>query len=134
MHTLASNTLPCPQRTGGSMLPDPTERNVNPLLFQARVRTVQKLVLTLAIHDKNVTMAKTAHVSFTVWTGLAFPFEECSGAEAYRHKKKTHHRPPKQWLIIAMPSCTRIPSPTKVQVRGSRQNPPQHTRASSGVR
>ena len=50
------------------MLPDPTELNVNPLLFQARIRTVKKLVLTLAIHDKNVTMAKTAQVSFTVPT------------------------------------------------------------------
>ena len=76
------------------MLPDPTERNVNPLLFQARVRTVKKLVLTLAIHDKNVTMAKTAHVSFTVRTRLALPFEECSGAEAYRHKKKRTTDPP----------------------------------------
>ena len=42
------------------MLLDPTERNVNPLLFQTGTRTVMELVLTLAIHDKNVTMAKTA--------------------------------------------------------------------------
>ena len=30
------------------MLPDPTERNINPLLFQTGIRTVKKLVLTLA--------------------------------------------------------------------------------------
>ena len=58
------------------MLPDPTERNINPLLFQTGIRTVKKLVLTLAIHNKNVTMAKVARTSITVRTGLAFPFEE----------------------------------------------------------
>ena len=36
------------------MLFDPTERNVNPFLFPTRVRTVKKLVLALAIHDKDV--------------------------------------------------------------------------------
>ena len=65
------------------MLPDPMERNVIPLLFQARIRTVKKLVLTLAIHDKYVTMAKTAQVSFTVLTGLAHQSAERSGAKAY---------------------------------------------------
>ena len=44
------------------MLFDPTERNVDPFLFPARVRTMKKLVLTSAIHDKNVTMAETAQV------------------------------------------------------------------------
>ena len=69
---------------------DPTERNVNPFLFQTRVRTVKKLVpvkklvLTLAIHDKNATMAKTAEASFTVRTGLGLPFEERLGAKAHR--------------------------------------------------
>ena len=63
---------------------DPTERNVNPFLFQTRVRTVKKLVLTLAINDKNATMAKTAQASFTVPTGLALPFEERLGAKAHR--------------------------------------------------
>ena len=28
------------------MLPDPTERKVNPLLFQTEIRAVEKLVLT----------------------------------------------------------------------------------------
>ena len=58
------------------MLPDPTERYVNPLLFQTGIRTVKELVLTLAIHDNSVTMAKTAQASFTVRTGLALPFAE----------------------------------------------------------
>ena len=42
------------------MLFDPTERNVDPFLFPTRIRTMKKLVLTSAIHDKNVTMAETA--------------------------------------------------------------------------
>ena len=100
------------------MLPDPTERNVNPLLFQTGIRAVKKLVLTLAIHDKNVTMAKAAQASFTVRTGLALPFEK-----ALRVPKLTEtmsfdsQRSPKQRLIIAVPSYPRFPSPVKVQVR-----------------
>ena len=74
------------------MLPDPTERNVDPLLIQTGIRTVKELVLTLAIHDKNVTLAETAQVSFTVRTGLALPFEDSLGAEAYRHNKLLHPR------------------------------------------
>ena len=51
------------------MLFDPTERNVDPFLFPARIRTMQELILALAIHDKNVTMAKPAQVSFIIRTG-----------------------------------------------------------------
>ena len=47
------------------MLFDPTERNVNPFLFSARVRPMKELVLALTTHDKNVTMAKPARASFT---------------------------------------------------------------------
>ena len=103
------------------MLFNPTERNVNPFLFQTGIRTVKKLVLTLAIHDKNVTIAKTAQVSFTVRTGLALPLEDSLGAEADRHGKLLHPRPTKQWLVIAMPPHTRLPSPVKVQVHGGRR-------------
>ena len=42
------------------MLFNPTERNVNPILFPARVRPMKELVLALTIHDKNVTMVKPA--------------------------------------------------------------------------
>ena len=45
------------------MLFDPTERDVNPLLIQTGIRTVKKLVLALAIHDKNVITAKVARAS-----------------------------------------------------------------------
>ena len=48
------------------MLFDPTERNVNPFPFLARVRPMKELILAFAIHDKNVTMAKSAKVSFIV--------------------------------------------------------------------
>ena len=69
------------------MLPDPTKRNVNPLLFQTGIRTVKKLVLTLAIHDKDVTMAKVARASITVQTGLALPSEERLGPKTHRHNE-----------------------------------------------
>ena len=56
------------------MLFDPTERNVNPLLFQTGIRTVKELVLALAIHDQNVTMTNTARVNFTVRTKETMSF------------------------------------------------------------
>ena len=56
------------------MLFDPTERNVDPFLLQARIRAVKELLLALAIHDKDVTMAKTAQVSFIIRTGLFLLF------------------------------------------------------------
>ena len=52
------------------MLFNPTERNVYPFLFPTGVRTMKKLVLALAIHDQNVTMAKPAQVAFIIQTGL----------------------------------------------------------------
>ena len=60
------------------MLFDPTERNVYPFLFPTRIRTMKKLVLTLAIHDKDVTMAKPAQVTFIIRTRLTPPSEDCS--------------------------------------------------------
>ena len=62
---------------------DPTERNVNPFLFQARIRAVKKLVLALNIHDANVTMAKPTRASITILTGLAFPFDKRRAAKAH---------------------------------------------------
>ena len=44
----------CPQKgTGGNMLFDPTERDVNPFLIRTGIRTMTELILALAIHDKN---------------------------------------------------------------------------------
>ena len=59
------------------MLFDPTERNVDPFLFSTGIRTMNKLVLTSAIHDKNVTMAETAQVSFIIQAGPTPPSEDC---------------------------------------------------------
>ena len=73
------------KRAGRSMLPDPTKRNINPLLFQTGIRTVKKVVLTLAIHHKNVTMAKVARASITVRTGLVALCTQLSQTAA-------HHR------------------------------------------
>ena len=57
------------------MLLNPTERDLNPFLIRTRVRAMKKLVLALAIHDKNITMAKRARVTLIARTRLAFPFE-----------------------------------------------------------
>ena len=69
------------------MLFDPTERNVDPFLFPARIRTMKKLVLALAIHDKNVTMAKPAQVGFIIRTGLTPPSEERRGSKTHRNNE-----------------------------------------------
>ena len=63
------------------MLFDLTERKVDPFLFLARFRTMKELVLALAIHDKNVTMATAAQVSFIVRTRLTPPSEKCGAAK-----------------------------------------------------
>ena len=109
---------PClKQRTRGNMLFDPTERNVNPFPFQARVRPMKELILTLAIHDKNITMAKPAKVSFIVQTGLTPPSEQCRAAKTHGNNELGITTLSKQRFVIAMPTHTRIPSPVKVQVR-----------------
>ena len=94
------------------MLFDPTERNVDPFLFPTRIRTMQELILTLPIHDKDVTMAKTAQVSFIARTARR-------AAKTHRNNEFGITAPPKQRFVIAMPTNTRAPSPGKVQVRGS---------------
>ena len=65
------------------MLFDPTERNVNPFLLQARIRTMNELVLALTIHDQEITMVKPARISFTVRTGLALPLEARPSTETH---------------------------------------------------
>ena len=69
------------------MMFDPTEPNVDPFLFTARIRTMQQLVLALAIHDKNVTMAKTAQVSFIIRTGLTSPSEDRRASQTHRNNE-----------------------------------------------
>ena len=102
------------------MLFNPTERNVNPFQIPAGARTMKKLVLALAIHDKNVTMAKPAQVTFTIRTGLTSPSEKCRAAKTHRYNELGITTLSKQRFVIAVPSYTRFPSPIKVQVRGSR--------------
>ena len=65
------------------MLFDPTERNVYPFLFPTMIRTMKKLVLALAIHDKNVTMTTPAQVGFIIGTRLTLPFEDCRAAKTH---------------------------------------------------
>ena len=99
------------------MLFDPTERNVNPFLFPARVHPMKELILTLAIHDKNVTMTKQDEVSFIVWTGLTPPSEKNSAAEPHGDNELGITTLSKQRFVVEMPTHTRLPSPVKVQVR-----------------
>ena len=47
-------------------MPEPTERNVNPFLFQTGIRAVKKLVLALTIHDENITKVEPTRAGFTV--------------------------------------------------------------------
>ena len=65
------------------MLFDPTERDVIPFLIRTRIRAKTELILTLTIHDKDVTMAKPARVTVIAWTGLALPFEKRLGPKAH---------------------------------------------------
>ena len=58
------------------MLLDPTERDVNPFLIRTGIRTMTELVLALAIHDKDITMAKPARV-----------YPHCSGQDLPFHLK-----------------------------------------------
>ena len=105
------------------MLSNPTERNIHPRMFQTRTCTMKKLILTLAIHDKNVTMTKPTRAFTTVQAGPAPPFEKNRRTQTYRNNKLMHSRPPKQRFIIAMPVNPRITSPIKVQVRSRRHFP-----------
>ena len=59
------------------MLFDPTERNIDPFLFPAGIRTMKELVLALAIHDQKISMVKPARVAFISRTGLTPPSENC---------------------------------------------------------
>ena len=99
------------------MLFDPTKRNVHPFLFPTRIRTMNELVLALAIHDKNVTMAKPTQVGFSVRAGLTSPPEDCEVTKTHRHNELGVTTLSKQRFVIAVPTNTRLPSPIKVQVR-----------------
>ena len=102
------------------MLFDPTERNVDPILFPTRVRPMKELVLASAIHDKYVTMAETAQVSFIIRTGPTPPSEDCGAAKTHQNDELGFTVLSKQRFVVAMPTNTRVPSPVKVQVRGGR--------------
>ena len=101
------------------MLFDPTERDVNPFLIRTGIRTMKKLVLALAIHDKDVTMAKPARVGFIIRTGLTLPFEDRRAVKTHWNNEFGLTALSKQRLVIAVPSHTRVLSPIQVHFRGS---------------
>ena len=96
------------------MLFNPTECNINPILFPARVRPMNELVLALTIHDKYVTIAKAAKVSFIVRTGLTPPSEKCGATKTHGNNELGITVLSKQRFVVAMPTNTRFPSPVKV--------------------
>ena len=87
------------------MLFDPTERNVNPFLFQTRIRIMKKLMKKLICHHGR--------------TGLALPLKSAVAPKLTETMSFRLSTLPKQRLIIAKPTNTRVPSPVNVQVRGS---------------
>ena len=105
------------------MLFDPTERNVDPFPFPTGIRTMKKLVLTSAIHDKYVTMAETAQVSLIIRTGPTPPSEDCGATKTHRNDELGITVVSKQRFVITVSTNTRSPSPMKVQVRGGRHLP-----------
>ena len=110
------------------MLPDPTERNVNPFLFQTVIRTLKKLVLALTIHDENVTMAKPVPASITVQTWLAVPFEERVGPKAHRHNElRLSHTP----QTAAQHRCAILPATSIHGTSSGSQQLAQHTKTSN---
>ena len=84
------------------MLFGPTERDVNPFLFQATIRPMKELVLTSAIHDKNVTMAKATQVSFIARTGLTSPPEKCEVTKTHRYNELGISTLSKQRFVVAI--------------------------------
>ena len=116
------------------MLFDPTERNVDPFLFPTRIRTMKKLVLALAIDDKNVAMAKTAQVSFIIRTGLTSPSEDRRAAKTHRNNEFGITAPPQ--TAVRHRDANQHTSSISGEGSGLRQLAPlpQHTMASSGVR
>ena len=84
---------------------------------------MKKLVLTLAIHDKNVTMAKPTQVSFIIRTGLTPPPEDCRATKTHRNNELGITTFSKQRFVIAVPTHARSPSPIKVQVHRVRHFP-----------
>ena len=94
-----------------------TERNVDPFLFPTGIRSVKKLVLTSAIHDKNVTNAETAQVPLIIRTGPTPPSEDFGATKTHRNNEFGIPTLSKQRFVITVPTNTRVPSPIKVQVR-----------------
>ena len=85
------------------MLFHPSERNVYPFLVPTRNRCNERNSFWhMAIHDKDVTVAKPARVLITVWTGLALPFEERPSTKAHRDIELRFPTLSKQRLISSL--------------------------------
>ena len=109
---------------------NPTELYVHPFLFQTGIRTVKDLVLTLAIHDQNVTMTKTARATFTVRTGLALPLEGSIRNKTHRYNELRSPNPHQTAAHHRSTSEHTSPFPDKGSGSQPLALPPQHTKAS----
>ena len=89
---------------------DPTERDINPFLIRNGIRTMKKLVVALAIHDKDVTTAKPARGTLHVWTGRTLPFEERLGPKLTDTMSFASPRSPNSGsLSLCCPTCEDLP-------------------------
>ena len=116
------------------MLFDPPVRNVDPFQIRTGIRTMTELVLTLTIHDKDITMAKPERITLIAWTGLTLPFEKpwvpkltetMSFVSPALSQTVVHHR----CAILHAKTFPDKGSGSQQQAR-----PLQHTRASLGER
>ena len=84
------------------------------------IRTMKKLVLTSAIHDKNVTMAKPAQVSLIIRTGPTPPSEDCAAAKTHRNNELVWHHLTLQTEVRHHSANQHTSSIPDIQVRGGR--------------
>ena len=92
------------------MLFDPTERDVNPFLIRTGIRTMKKLVLALAIHDKDVTMAKPAGATLLARTELTLPLKSAWVPKLTETMSFASLRSPNSGsLSLCHPTCEDLP-------------------------
>ena len=99
------------------VMPNPPVRYIHPFVRQTRTRTMKVLVLTPPIHNQRVTMVEPARAHFTVRAGLRLPFEGHGGPRLKETMSFGSPIPPKQRLIIAVPTNMRSRAFVKDQVR-----------------
>ena len=114
------------------MLIDPPERDVNPFLIRTGIRTMTELVLTLTIHDKDVTMVKPARVSTLFGQDVPFHLKSAQAPKLTGTRASNPHALQTAAHYRAILPAISVPG----KGSGSQQlaHLPQHTMASSRER